>query len=231
MEKTLSLQYIFLCMRKFIYILVILPMFLSCEGGSPQQRTAKERVDSVRLLINDIQKCSKLHTSEYHIRKIITHKDNIRAQGTILGRRINVPIPAGDRNIAIPIDATVKGYIDFSLFGPNNIIRNGHQIEIILPDPVVELSSTKVDRSSVSEHVSFFRSNFTDEELAHYEQEGREEIIKTIPLLDIAVRTKLSATRILVPMLTKLGYNEQDIVITFRKEFDSQKLNVISPEN
>lgn len=208
----------------------MLPLLLSCEGGQPQLPKSKERVDSVRLLVYDIQKCSKLHTSEYHIRKIITHKDNLHAKGKIYGRTINIAIPAGDRNIAIPIDATVKGFIDFSLFGPENIIRNGRQIEIILPDPVVEMSSTKVDRNSVSEHVSFLRKNFSDKEIAHYEQEGRKEILKTIPLLDITSRARLCATRLLVPMLTKMGYDEKDIVITFRKDLDSQKLNVISTE-
>ena len=218
-------------MRKIISILVILPLLLSCEGVQPPQSKGKERVDSVRLLVYDIQKCSKLHTSEYHIRKIITHKDDLRAKGTIFGRNISIKIPAGDRNIAIPIDATVKGYIDFSQFSSENVIKNGRHIEIILPDPVVEMSSTKVDRRSVSEHVSFFRSDFSDEEIAHYEQEGRKEILKTIPLLDIASRTRLSATRILVPMLMCMGYNEKDIVITFRKEFNSQQLNIISLEN
>lgn len=218
-------------MHKIISILVIFLLLLSCEGGIPQQHTETVPIDSVRLLINDIQKCSKLHTSEYHIRKIITYKDDLSAQGTIFGRTINIEIPGSHRNIAIPIDATVKGYIDFSQFGPENILRNGRHIEIILPDPIVELSSSKVDRKSVSEHVSFLRSDFSDEELAHYEQEGREAILKSIPLLDIDSRTRLCATRILVPILTKLGYKEQDIVITFRKEFDSHHLNIISPEN
>ena len=217
-------------MRKIIYILFIFPLFLACEGGGIPTTQSKERVDSVRLLVYNIQKCSKLHTSEYHIRKIITHKDKLTAKGSIFGRTINVPIPAGDRNIAIPIDATVKGYIDFSKFGPENIRKNGKQIEIILPDPQVEMSSTKVDRSNVSEHVAFFRKNFSDAEIAHYEQEGRKEILKTVPLLDIDQRSRLCATRILVPMLTQLGFDEKDIVITFRKEFNSQELNVTSPE-
>ena len=217
-------------MRRIIYILFIIPLFLSCEGGAIPSSKGKERVDSVSLLVYNIQKCSKLHTSEYHIRKIITHKDKLTAKGNVFGRTINIPIPAGERNIAIPIDATVKGYIDFSQFGPDNIKRNGKQIEIVLPDPSVEMSSTKVDRNSVNEHVAFVRKNFSDEEIAHYEQEGRKEILKTIPLLDIEQRSRLCACRLLVPMLTKLGYDEKDIVITFRKEFNSQELNVTSPE-
>ena len=229
-EKILIFAVYFFSMRKIIYILAMFPLLLSCEGVQSKLPKGKEHVDSVRLLVNDIQKCSKLHTSEYHIRKIITHKDNLRAKGKIYGRTINIPIPAGDRNIAIPIDATVNGYIDFSQFGPENVIKNGPQIEIILPDPVVEMSSTKVDRKGVSEHVSLFRKDFSDEEIAHYEQEGRKEILKTIPLLDITSRARLSATRILVPMMTKMGYDEKNIVITFRKEFDSQQLKIISPE-
>ncbi len=218
-------------MRKIIYLLLVLPILLSCDGGQSTPQRGEAYADSVRLLVNRVQKCSKLHTSEYHIRKIITHKDKLTAEGNIFGRQISINIPAGDRNIAIPIDATVKAYIDFSQFGPENIIKNGSQIEVILPDPEVEMSSTKIDRSSVSEHVALFRQNFSDEEIAHYEQEGRIEILKTVPMLEIASSARLSATRILVPIITKMGYKEKDIVITFRKELDTNHLQVISPKN
>ena len=59
--------------------------------------------------------------------------------------------------------------------------------------------------------------DFTDEELARYEQQGRASILKSVPELGIEERTRQSAARTLVPIITQLGFDEQDITITFRK--------------
>lgn len=218
-------------MRKLACFLMMLALLSSCDGNQESQATGSAPVDTLRILVNRIQRCSKLYTTEFQIRKIITHNDELRLKGSVLGYSVNMPMPASDRNIAIPIDATVKGYIDFSQFSRESVRKHGDQIEIILPDPEVELTSTKIDRKSVSEHVSWFRSDFSDKELTLYERKGREMILKSINDLDIAERARLSATRMLIPIINMLGYDENNIVITFRKDLDSQQLRIISPVN
>ena len=42
-----------------------------------------------------------------------------------------------NRKVAIPMDATLKAYVDFSGFSAKNVNRQGDKIEIILPDPKV----------------------------------------------------------------------------------------------
>ena len=63
------------------------------------------------------------------------------------------------------------------------------------------------------------RAGFSDAELSRYEQQGREAIINAIPRLGIADRARESAARALVPMLTQMGFREENITIAFRREF------------
>ena len=123
------------------------------------------------------------------------------------------------RKVAIPMDATLKASVDFSTFSKNNVVKRGDKIEIILPDPKVELTATRINHEQIKRHVSMFRSNFTDKELAAYEQQGRNDIVKTIPQLGIIEMARQSAANILVPIITHLGYAEENITITFRKNF------------
>lgn len=166
-------------------------------------------------LVSQIQQCSRLYSAEYKVHKIITHSDTMKLRGRALGKDISLSLPGGKRKVAIPVDATLKAYIDFSTFGEENIIRNGNKIEIILPQPHVMLTSTSIDHASVRQYVAALRSNFTDEELATYQQKGRDAIIRDIPSLGILDTARRSAAQQLIPIISRLGYNMEDITITF----------------
>jgi len=120
------------------------------------------------------------------------------------------------------MDATVKAYIDFSEFSEKNVKRDGEKIEIILPDPQVELTSTRINHDDVKKHVPLLRSNFSDKELADYSLQGRKAIVNDIPKMGVVKMAQESATRMLVPMLQQMGYEESNITITFRKDFTSK---------
>jgi len=195
---------------------------LGCSGCHHQEQPAEanyQAIDSVPLLIMQIQKCARLYTTEYHLHKIITHDDVVKLQGSFLKQNIDVKLPLGDRKVAIPMDATLKGYIDFSTFSEKNVERQGDKITIILPDPKVELTSTKINQEEIRSYVGLVRAGFSDAELSRYEQQGREAIINAIPRLGIADRARESAARALVPMITQMGFREENITIAFRKEF------------
>lgn len=192
----------------------------SCQGDSQPDAAANyQSIDTVPMLIMQIQKCSKLYTTEYKVHKIVTHDDVVRLQGSLLKQNVNIRLPLGDRKVAIPIDATLKAYIDFSDFSEKNIERQGRQITILLPDPKVELTSSKVNQEEIRSYVGLVRAGFTDEEMTNYERQGREAIIQSIPRLGIVDMARENAARTLVPMLQQMGYREQDITIAFRKEF------------
>ena len=176
--------------------------------------------DTVPMLILQVQKCSKLYTAEYRVHKIITHDDALRLKGQLMSKQFNLKVPLADRKIAIPMDAKIKAYIDFSEFSEQNIERSGNQITIILPDPQVVMTSSKIDQQNVKQYVGLTRAHFSDEELANYQQQGREAILQSIPDMGIEETARANAAKVLVPMLTQLGYEEQNITIAFRKDLD-----------
>ena len=191
----------------------------SCSGEPEQQHAEYQSIDTVPMLIMQIQKCSKLYTTEYQIHKIVTHDDVVKLQGSLLKQNINIKLPLGDRKVAIPMDATLKAYIDFSNFSEKNIERDGQKITILLPDPKVELTSSKINQKEIKSYVGLVRAGFSDAELTNYEQQGREAIIQSIPRMGITEMARENAARTLVPMIQQMGYREEDITIAFRKEF------------
>ena len=192
----------------------------SCRGGDEQPPAAAyQSIDTVPMLIMQIQKCAKLYTTEYKVHKIVTHDDVVKLQGQLLKQNIDISLPLGDRKVAIPIDATLKAYIDFSNFSEKNIERQGRKLTILLPDPKVEMTSSKVNQAEIRSYVGLVRAGFSDAELSGYEQQGREAIIRSIPRLGIVEQARENAARALVPMLQQLGYREEDVTVAFRKEF------------
>lgn len=196
---------------------------LSCtEKAKPGDTPAA--VDTIPTLITQVKKCSRLYTAEYKIHKIITHNDEVRAKGKILNHEYDVALPVGERKVAIPVDATIKAYIDFSDFSERNIKRNGRKMEILLPDPHVQLTASRINHGEIRKYVAMMRQNFSDAELANYEQQGRKAIINDIPKLDITAMAKESATKIIVPFFVGMGFNEEDITVTFRKDFTAKEI-------
>ena len=209
-----------------LLLVLLLPgdRFLAADSDarnlSPGRMSPGRSIDTVPMLILQVQKCSKLYTAEYRVHKIITHDDALRLKGQLMSKQFNLKVPLADRKIAIPMDAKIKAYIDFSEFSEQNIERSGNQITIILPDPQVVMTSSKIDQKNVKQYVGLTRAHFSDEELANYQQQGREAILQSIPDMGIEETARANAAKVLVPMLTQLGYEEQNITIAFRKDLD-----------
>ncbi len=211
-------------MKYALIAIITVALCTSCvrdaAGETSDAVVSTSAIDTIPMLVTQIQKCSRLYTTEYHIHKIVTHKDVLRLKGNLLSKDIDIPLPLGERQIAIPMDATLKAYIDFSLFTDKNIERNGRKITILLPDPQVVLTASKINQKEIREYVGLTRSHFTDKELASYEQQGRQVIVNSIPRLAIKDQAQQNAARVLVPMLTQMGYREEDIIIAFRRNLN-----------
>ena len=209
------------------YISIITFILCCCCACNQHHETKGDTVssdDAFHSFIMQVQKCSRIYTTEVKIHKIVTHDDVIRLKGTILAQDFNIRMPLGDRKIAIPMDATLKAFIDMSDFSEKNVERDGQKIIITLPDPQVTLTSSKIDQKGIKEYVGLVRSHFTDAEMADYEQQGRAAIIASIPQLGIIPTAQENAARVLIPLITQMGYQEQDIVIQFRKEYGIQDI-------
>ena len=212
-------------MKKIVILIMTLTTLLMTGCKSENGDTTQVIVtDTVPSLVIQIQKCARLYTTEYHIHKIVTHDDILKLKGNILRKDIDIKLPLGERKIAFPMDATLKAYIDFSDFSESNIERNGDKITILLPDPKVVMTSSKINRNEVKEYVGLTRSYFTDKELSSYEQQGRQAILNSVSQLGIKQTAQENAARVLVPMLTEMGYKEENITIAFRKSLDIMKL-------
>ena len=207
------------CFLKELVFLCACMSFMACGQGNGMKNDggADEMavLDTLPVLIRNVQSCSKLYTSEYNIRKIVTHSDEPRLKGKVLGHDIDMKMPVGDRKIAIPINVTLKAYIDFAGFTEDNVVRDGKRITILLPEPEVTVTSSKVDQKGIKEYVSLTRSRFTDEEMAAFEKQGRQAVVKSIPRLDIKETARQNAAQLLIPMVMKLGLEEKDITVVF----------------
>ncbi len=205
-------------MKIYALILSLLLCFTACHHEK-QAETETPPADTLSILVTQIQQCSRIYTTAYKIHKVVTHDDVIRLKGTLLSQDFNIKMPLGDRKIAIPMDATLKAYIDMSNFSKKNVEREGGKIIITLPDPQVVMTSSKIDQKNIKEYVGLVRSHFTDAEMTNYEQQGRAAIIESIPQLGMIPTAQENAARVLVPLITQMGYREEDIIIQFRKEY------------
>lgn len=209
----------------FLTLAIIISSFFSCSQKKAQEE--KETIDTIPVMIMQIQKCSRLYTAEAQVHKIITHDDQLSIKGSLLNKSFNIQVPASNRKIAIPMDATIKAYIDFKDLSQENIHRKGDYINIILPDPHIELTSSKIDHKGIKQYIALTRSNFSDAELTQLEQKGRENIIKDIPNMNLLDAAQENAANILIPMLKDMGFKEENIKITFRKKFTFNDLKTL----
>lgn len=204
-------------MRLQLILFSIFMLCCSCSRHKTEQETVT--IDTIPMMVMQIQKCSKLYTAEYKVHKIITHDDKMKLNGSFMKKDFSINLPLGSRKIAIPMDATLKAYIDFADFNEDNVKRQGDKIEIILPDPHVTLTSTRINHDEIKQYVALTRSRFSDEELSSYERQGREAIVKDIPSMGMMDMARESAARTLIPMIEQMGFEESNITISFRKHY------------
>lgn len=219
-------------MKQIITLLsLLLILTASCTDREKAEETVSKGVDTIPMLVTQVQQCSRLYTTEYHVHKIITHDDEMKVSGTFMKRDFSIDLPLGERRIAIPMDATLKAYIDLSGFSGKNIRRNGRQLVITLPDPKITLTSTKIEHKDVRQYVALTRRNFSDAELTSYEAQGRKQIIDAVPQMGIIEQAQASAARQLVPIFTAMGYKDSEITISFRKRFTISDLKQLIKVN
>lgn len=209
-------------MKKILYSFLILAVSAtSCTLRTTEVGTT---ADSVRLdtatLVLRVRETSRLHTAEYRVHKIVTHRDVKRLRGNLLGHRFEAPLTLGDRKIAIPIDVTLRAYVDMSGFSERNIERtaDGDYIHVILPDPKIEVVSSRVDHARTRQYADLLRSAYTDEEMADFTRQGVEAVVRAIPEMGIFDTARQSAAATLIPIIAAMGYDESRIIVTFRKE-------------
>ena len=79
-------------MNRLYFNFLIVFAALAVAGCSLKQtpRQQPESVDTIPMLVMQVQKCSRLYTAEYKMHKIITHDDEIRMKGKFLNQDYDV---------------------------------------------------------------------------------------------------------------------------------------------
>ena len=84
------------------------------------------------------------------------------------------------------------------------------------------MTSSSIDHDGVRQYVAVLRSNFSDEELSNYEAQGRKAIIADIPKLKLPEMAKASAARMLIPIIARMGFRQENVTITFIENNDKK---------
>lgn len=209
-------------MKYYNYFFFVLWSMLAISCGATGE---DDDGDALPKIVTQIQAQGRLYSTEYQLHKIITQDDTKQLQGSVFNQKYNIDLPLGKRSIAIPIEATVKAYVDFSDFSESNVRRQGDGVEIILPDPQFELTSTRVSHDEVKQYIPLLRSNFSDRELTALAQAGRAAIERDLPKLNLTEPARQNMARVLIPMLRQMGFEEDQITVTFRKQFSPRELS------
>lgn len=188
------------------------------DGGDAQA----ENADKLPATIMKVSQSAKLYTTEIQVHKIVLFNDERHVKGNFFSSQFDIKLPIGSRKVLIPVDATLKAYIDFSSFSAENVRQetsNGQKKLIItLPDPQIELTASKIDHANTKEFVSALRSDFSNEELTKYTKQGIDEIVKEVPKMGLIETSRQQAANVLIPLFAQAGYKEEDITIVFRND-------------
>lgn len=138
--------------------------FCSCDSKpAEKEKATKPAVDTMAVMVMQVQRCSKLYTTEYRVHKVLTHDDKLEMKGKLAGHDYNIPVPLGKRKVAIPIDATIKAYIDFASFSSDNVQRDSTHIRITLP-PVRLLDQSFIDETRTRSFIESGKWSHKDRE-------------------------------------------------------------------
>ena len=217
-------------MRKILAFLLAITFVTSLFCGCQKQDgTTDDDANAIPQLTNRIQQCSRLYTTEYRIHKIVMVQADKQLDASFLGMDINLPL--GERRLLIPMEATLKGYIDFNNFSENDIETDGERITITLPDPEVMMTSSRIDHDGTKQYVSWYLSNFNTSEQTAHAAKGRQDIIDKVKndsrqKRHIVESARQNAANLLIPIITRMGYDEQNVTISFRKDYSFENLRI-----
>lgn len=209
--------------KTFVFCLFAVAMLaVACHRGSSQDEEAADVVvDTAAVLVTRMERCSRLYAAEYQMRRVLVYDNPAVVSGKVLHQNFRINLPIGERRIAIPVVATAKAYVDMGKLTADDVHRKGDRLEIVLPDPEVTLTSTRVDHEGVRQKVALLRSRFSDEEITAIQRQGREDIVKSLGKTNIVEDARASAARQIIPIATKMGFKEENVTITFRKDLSA----------
>jgi len=132
----------------------------------------------------------------------------------------------GSRNIIVPVSANVKAGIDLSKM--EDIKIEGNTVYVTLPDPEIEIESSRIVYSGIVSNVTGLRQGFSDEEITAISQAGREKIEKNLDNLGLIEPAQKQAEAAITAIVEKAGMN---VVFKKRPVYREKELIQLVKEN
>ena len=76
--------------RITVIMLCTLLLTSACTNKKAAEEPKKEVLDTIPMLVTQVQQSSRLYTTEYRIHKIITHDDEMKLSGSIMKKDFSV---------------------------------------------------------------------------------------------------------------------------------------------
>lgn len=192
--------------------------------GLPADTVRRTAADTIGEIARSVQQQSRLYTTACKIHKVVLFSDEAKVGSGPLA--FNLP---GDRKAAVPIDVVVKGYVDFSQFSEDNVVLRDSLCVITLPDPQVVITSSTIDHKAVRQYIGMTRKRFSEAELSQLAKQGQDSVTQHLTQYGIVERSREACARTLAPILHRMGYRDNNVVIRFRKNFENSELLHIDP--
>ena len=189
-------------MKQLFYIALSLLLF-SCKG----------RMVSEEELLHSINTTPMLYTVQ------------CVAQTTVIERSSVAMNLLGQRTAIIPVEANIKAGIDLSQL--KSIRISGKTVYITLPDPVIEIESTRILNEDIVTSVARLRSDFTNDELAQIARKGTDAIRNDLSKYNLVVPAQEQAELVIAAIVNRMGY---EAVFENRPKYENQDLfNLATP--
>jgi hypothetical protein len=185
-------------------------LFSCCCNEKTNVDRPTNKIDSIGVLWERVHHCSKLEVAEYTVLKTVSFDD--KSQLKLFG--YSTPLP-GEKRLMIPIEVKMKITVDLGFVTRDDIYTTDSTINLTLPSPILEITSTKIDHDKSRESVSWYRSNFTEEEREYVIKQGIEDVKKSTSYIEINNIAKSNTENVLQPILVNTGF-KQHLNITFK---------------
>lgn len=141
------------------------------------------------------------------------------AQTTVIERSSPAAAWLGQRTAIIPVEANIKAGIDLSQL--KNIRISGKTVYITLPDPVIEIESTRILNDEIVTSVAPLRFDFSNEELTQIARKGTDAIRNDLGKYNLVVPAQEQAEVIISSIVNRMGL---EAVFENRQQYENREL-------
>ncbi|MCR4808526.1 MAG: DUF4230 domain-containing protein [Prevotella sp.] len=168
--------------------------------------------------------CSGKHISEEELLRSINNTPMLYtvqcvAQTTVIERSSPAMNLLGQRTAIIPVQANVKAGIDLSQL--KNIRISDKTVYITLPDPVIEIESTRILSDEIVTSVAPLRTEFSNDELSQIARKGTDAIRNDLGKYNLVEPAQEQAELVIASIVNRLGL---EVVFEKRQQYENREL-------